>query len=221
VPITFAGQSGTGGVVTNAAPGPVLAYNSTAGNTLIVAGQVESTTAITGITSITDDAGNAWQFSVTDSQDPPSVTAHTTYYFCTFVAWCIDAAPVTLVSVEDSTGITDNWLLSISEWRNISAADNGVALTGTNANPAGIVDLTYADDLVVGSLDSNVVPVGGLPPGWTSFSFARAYAGYGTPGVTGPYTARWRMASDTYTLAVMSFYSNGDVTPPRPGMRAF
>lgn len=226
MPIILVGQAGSGNISGTPfpAPGPTISYNSTTGNTLVVTGQVESDTALAGITSITDSAGNAWQYATSDNQDPPSVVAHASYYFCSFIGWSVGAQAVTSVTVEDGTGATDGWLVSLSEWNSISAPDNGVALSGTNANPQGIVSLTYPGDLIVGSIDSSAVTPSALPAGWTGFrgvGSPRVYAGYTVTPATGLYAARWTMASDTYTLALMSFYSTGNVMPPVPGMRRF
>ena len=225
--IVLAGEGGSGGSSGTpfSTPGPVIDYISTNGNTLIATGQIESSTgAITGITSISDSAGNQWQYSVVNSQFPPSVTADSSFYFCSFVGWCISALAITSVSLTGNVGNTSGWMVSISEWTGISAADDGVALTGTNANPSATVGLTYSGDLVVGSIDTQVGAPSALPPGWTGFGHVgspRVFAGYSVQGNPGFYTAQWAGTSTTYTLALMSFYSTGAVAAPSPAMRRF
>jgi len=226
MPIILAGQAGTDTTNLYPSPGPTISYSSVPGNTLIATGLVYTgAVAITGLASVTDSAGNSWQFSTVNSQDPPSVVASSGgNYWCTFVAWCTDAAAVTSVSLSAGVGFTNFWRVSLSEWRGISSPDNGVALAGTNANPTGVVSLSYPDDLVTGVLDPASVVPSSLPPGWMYFGLVggpSVYLGYDMPGVAGLYSAKWAMASDSYALAVMSFYSTGHVAPPPAGMRAF
>lgn len=227
MPITLVGQAGTGGGSGTPfpTPGPTISYNSVTGNTLVVTGQFEATQAITGITSVSDSAGNTWQFSTTNNQDPPSVTTSAAgTYFCSFVGWCVGASAVTSVSLTGNVGNTSGWLVSLSEWNSVSSPDTGVALTGTNANPQATTTLTFPGDLIVGCLDSSSKVPSALPSGWTGFrdvGSPRVFAGYTVTNASGFYTAQWRMVSDTYTIAVMSFYSTGVVMPPPTSMRAF
>ena len=225
--ITLVGQAGTGGDPFFSSPGPVISYSSVNGNTLVVTGQMATTgtsPGISGITSISDSAGNDWQYATSSNQNPPSVVTETSYWFCSFVGWCLDAAAVTSVTLTGDVGNTALWIVSVSEWHGIAAADSGVALTGTNANPSGTVDLAYPGELVVGSLDSSSVNPSALPSGWTAFGYLPpppTLIGYAIAGTSGYYMSEWAMASDTYTLALMSFSSTGATAPPVPSMRAF
>lgn len=225
--IVLVGQGGTGSSSGGSypSPGPAISYHSVNGNTLIVSGGIDvHSGSVTGITSITDSAGNAWQYATSNNQNPPSAVADTSYYFCSYIGWCIDAMAVTSVTVTGDVGNSADWLIAVSEWNGISAADEGLAVTGTNANPSGTLDLSYPGDLVVGAFDSSVNAPTALPRGWTGFrdiGSPAVYGGYAIAASAGFYTAAWTMLSDTYTLALMSFYSTGATAPPPPGMRAF
>jgi hypothetical protein len=209
--IALVGQAGvTGSSI--ASPGPAVSYTSTAGNTLIVTGLVYAgATTITGITSISDSAGNTWHFSTSNSNNPASAAEGTSGNFlCCFTGWSISAAAVTSVSIHDGTGNSDFWRLAVSEWSGIGAADAGAAATGTAGNPSVTLSLSNAGDLMVGSADSAVANMTALPAGWTALSGAGAannYVGYDLPGSSGSMSPTWTTSDVTkdWAEAVMAF----------------
>lgn len=224
--ILLAGDAGTGGAGVYASPGPVISYNSKAGNTLIVTGSLTTTAAITGITSITDSAGNAWSYSTVNDLNPPSVVnVITGGYICGFIGWALDTQPVTSVTITGAAGTASTWRVSLSEWYAVSRAGmTSDAAAATGANPQATLDVLLPDDVLTGVVVSQSDVPSALPAGWLPLSGAgggSTYIGYATPDLTGLYQPEWTMASDAYAFAVMTFRSTGATSVPSPSMRAF
>ena len=149
--------------IAQAAPGPVVPYTSAGGTTLIAVIIDSSPQALGGIASITDSAGNIWQCSTSGSQKPPSATASggvvdgVTLFgnWAVTVAWCINAAAITSVTVKDATG-----------W--------SAAATATGTTTQFIVPTSAAAAIKVNDIFSDLGPGQVLPADYT-------VTGFGTP----------------------------------------
>lgn len=183
---------------TAAAPGPTVSYTSAGGTALIAAGYVDQGTnsiafdATHGLTSVTDTAGNIWQFSVANSQEPPAIYgsfgAGAVRKTVAFAAWCLDAAPVTSVTFSDVGGGTDTWNISLTEWSNVAWPDFGYAGGSGFSTPTGATASTRVStpkDLVVGVLATDAGTITAAPPGTADL-----------PGKvsTGAYSMRYALA---------------------------
>lgn len=211
--ITLVGQTGVDGQ-SEASPGPSIAYSSAGGtNTLILTGLVYAgSTAINGITAVTDSADNTWHFSTSNTNNPPSAAEGTSgNWICTFVAWCIGAAAVTSVSVHDGTGHSDFWRLALSEWSGIASADTGAAATGTGSSPGVSLTLANAGDLVVGTANTASGSLNSQPAGWTQFTGSGgAYCAWDLPGSAGSISPAWTLGgSADWAAAIMAFSPPG------------
>ena len=132
------------------------------GNTLIVTG----CTLFTTLTSITDSAGNTWQYSTSASQNPPWQFFSSDV--ATFVAWCINANPVTSVTIT-SNGASAYSSLSVSEWSGIGSEDTGVGnavTSAANGNPVSpTITLAGTGELIVGAANADGNGIGTVPSG--------------------------------------------------------
>jgi hypothetical protein len=186
------------------------------GGTLILEGcWFDASNTSLGLTGVTDDAGNTWHFSATntssDVQDPPSsYTFDAGGSFGNFIAWCINATPITQVQMHSNTGIF--WHANVSEWTGIGSdgpgasghgAGNGVAL----ASPS--VTLADTGDLVIGGTDAKLGITGGASgaSNFTNDPGAAGYLVFEAPGTTGPFQFSWPDAhvGDPYSTAVKVF----------------
>src|SRR3974390_643205 len=185
--ISLAGQTGiTGGNGTSPA---TLTYSSTAGNTLILAGHLydNNNGQYVAPVSITDSTGgtNVWQVSVNaantalTAQTPPlcslaDPTDGGTAHMSDWVAWCVNAAHVTSVTVAWAGGVSTLERLTLSEWSGIAQFDNSWA-SGTTVTPGntitGSLQLNTTGELVIAAVD-----VGGAPSGITVVFYKDAYA---------------------------------------------
>ena len=197
---------------TVASPGPTISYSSTAGNTLILSGYVETgSTAVSGISSITDSAGNPWQYSTSNAQNPPSQASSSggTHY-AAFVAWCIGAAAITSVTVHDSTGHSDFWNVFVSEWAGITAARTGAAAAGSATDPSTPALSPGSGDLIIVAQDSVAGVTLGPSQALAEFGDDAANT-YGTAWVFAPWVVppyEWGFSSSgtaDYAFAVMAF----------------
>lgn len=192
-----------------ASPGPTISHTSAGGNWLIVAGLVfTSTTSISGITSISDSAGNTWHFATGNSQSPPSQAGSGGGdFYCVFVGWTSqDVGAVTSVTIHDGTGNSDFWRVALMEFSGIVQADSGAAtFQAAAANPTATVGVTNSGDLVIGVADSRQGNITALPAGWTALPGGQVFIGDDFPGAAGPLSPAWTMASSDYAVALMSF----------------
>lgn len=229
--ISLVGQTGQAGGVNNSPD--IISYSSTGGNTLIITGHLFDNTnnAFVVPTSITDSAGNFWRFSTNGgaqatltAQTPPicsltdpsdAVNAHQSNW----VAWSVNAAAVTSVTLNWGGGVSTWRRYALSEWSGISYFDNSWAggnSGGASSVISGPVMMNNVGELVVGVLDFGGGGTESLPPGWTALTGAGAVGdnGYFLPGGVGTYTPVWSntiSASWTGALAVFS-----PVPPPYP-----
>jgi hypothetical protein len=141
-----------------ASPGPTISYTSQAGSTLVLAGYIKATASgglstSSGLTSITDSTAgaNTWIFSSKNSQFPPSVYLGNSNGYVVFIAWCINAQPVTSVTLTDSTGHADTWEVALGEWSNLAWPDYGIAALGygTSGINMATVQCSTPQDMVV------------------------------------------------------------------------
>jgi hypothetical protein len=156
-----------------AAPGPTVTYSSTAGNMLVAVGQIANgsgqsgpaLSATSGLTGITDTAGNHWMFSPVNSQNPPSTFNAASPGLVTFIAWCINAAAVTSVSFADAPLGTDVWDVCLSEWAGAVNPDWGLAAAaaGGSTFPGGSRVSTSQDLVIAGLFTTGTVAT--TPPG--------------------------------------------------------
>jgi hypothetical protein len=175
-----------------ASPGPTVTYSSTAGSTLIAAGSVvpASWGSFTGfgLNSVTDTAGNVWQFSLAPSQDPPAGYAVGGLKYATFVAWCVNAAAVTSVSFANVTGGSDTWNLVLAEFGNVAGPGWGATAAAANspgvATPKTSVHVSTPDDLVVGVVFSHNGAMTAEPSNATAFTGVTGIAYATGPAVT-------------------------------------
>jgi hypothetical protein len=136
---------------------------TSAGSTLLVAiGQLYAGSGPNcWPTSVTDTAGNDWQFSTSLSESPPSasVPGQTPVLF---ISWAIDAVAVTSITF----GSTDAVFMSInvSEWPGSwSVSDAGYLQNSTNAELTAPALAVPANALVIGGVYPS--SGGGLSPG--------------------------------------------------------
>lgn len=163
-------------------PGPTVSITSAAapGNSTLVAWGSVYASASGGLSSssgvsITDDASNPWVFSAVDSQFPPSIYTPGGQGYVTFVAWCINAAPVTSVTFSDSTGHTDNWNVCVIELINGAWPDGTVAVNTpagvTSSTATGTVTCTTPQDAVfAAAYSSSGNPTGFSASGVSSYA---------------------------------------------------
>lgn len=165
-----------------ASPGPTISYTSQAagGTTLVLAGYIKATasgglSATSGLTSVTDSTSgaNTWIFSPANSQFPPSAYIGSSNGYVAFIAWCINAKPVTSVTLADSTGHADTWEVALGEWPNIAWPDYGVAALGYGAsgvNPATVKCSTPQDIVVAVEANNGDTAPTTSPSGIIGFS---------------------------------------------------
>jgi hypothetical protein len=195
-------------------------YNSTAGNTLIAIFYIYYTgnSFPSSFGNVEDSAGNTWTFSTTASQNPPAAVMDSPSeaggWFGPAIAWCINAAAVTTISLLPNTDIGVNAYFQrgiIMEFSGIGSADNGAAATGNQADDisAPAITLGNSGDLVVGFIGCAETNPTALPNGWTSID--DNFCGYGLPGVSGSYVPTWTASSSgqDYAVVAMSFKPAG------------
>lgn len=188
-------------------------YSSTAGNTLIITGDIFDA-SLSGVTisSITDTAGNTWHFSTSNSTKPPYADeAPAGETLVTFIAWTINAKAITSVSVTLSANCFAN--IDISEWSGIGYADVGAishvssGATGTTI-PSGSLTCSTTGELVIGCMDSSGAAAVTAPAGTTKLPNA-------SPNAFFPYelsqsgTVSWNWGCSAnpgdYTSVLMAF----------------
>jgi len=213
--IAHVGDINTDGTV--ASPGPTLTYSSTGGNTLVAAGVVfTGTTSVTGITSVTDSAGNTWTVATANSQNPPSVRGTDgTNFYVVFIAYVLGASAVTSVTVSDGTGHSDFWNVQVSEWSGVNSAEQASAASGTGANPSLTWTIGNAGDLVIAYMDSSAGSPS-FPANLTHYGSnpGNIFGGYAFPGATGSFSAAWTMASSDYGIAGLVLSPAGGTSAP-------
>jgi hypothetical protein len=117
-----------------------VTITTTAGNTLvacIVAFSYSDATAL-AISSVTDSAGNIWHYSTApSSQSPPANgswdSAGGGYYGFAAIAYCVNAAAVTSVTVTLNADASDSLCVDVQEYSFLGphAAIDGAASAGT------------------------------------------------------------------------------------------
>ena len=232
----------------------VASYTSAAGNTLIITGHLYdfNTGDFVAPTGITDTAGNTWQISTSSAQVPVTIQTPPlcsiadpsdggSAHMANWVAWCVNAAAITSVTVSWEGGISTWTRLSISEWSGIVQFSNswagGSTSTASSSVTTGPVNLPATGMLVVGALDFGGVGTETLPSGWTPFG-SQPNLGYylppssvGTsysPVFTNTVTASWvaalavfspvALSSNTGTQAVRSKLPRGPYVLGNPGL---
>jgi hypothetical protein len=199
MPITLVGQAGVGGQTTTSPQ--TITYSSAAGNTLIaVCYLFNNSTGAAGLTSVTDSAGNTWQFSTATSSNPPFQQAATNSVLCATVAWCIGAAAVTSITVtrSDPAG-TMFWRVAVAEYAGILALDTAGGNTTGTASAASVsttLTLASAGDLVVcagGFVNGNIT----APPALAPLPAGGNDCAGGFPAAAGSYTATWTTSSSS------------------------
>ncbi|HEV2412220.1 MAG TPA: hypothetical protein VGS28_00235 [Candidatus Saccharimonadales bacterium] len=190
----------------------VISYTSTAGNTLIFSGFLYySTASVPAVGTISDSAGNTWNYSTSNSQYPPFAGESANGGGCTvFIAWSLSAKPITSLTLTTTNG--SPWTrVVISEWTGIAAFDSSASAFSTVNQISGSVttNLSMSGDLIVGAFETTVGSTSfSQPTGWTDFTASGAVNNnsYDLPGVVGPYTATITMnqASD-WAFVVAAF----------------
>lgn len=210
--IAFVGQAGIGGASLTSPQ--TVTYSSTAGNTLVVTGHFFNSSSGSDFpVSVTDTAGNIWQVSTGNAQNPPTQQQSSGASVETnFIAWCVGAAAVTSVTVARQDTGSNWWRLAVSEWSGVVRFDNSWAGTAASSTTftMGPVNLSTSGELVIGVADG---PVGSgsltIPTSWTTFTSQGANdSGYYLAGsTTGSYSPVWTTSvADLWagTLAVFS-----------------
>ena len=216
-----------------APPGPAITYNGMdAGSTMVVMGVilagapgVLSTSSM--ITSITDAAGNAWQYStaattaLTDGTPPAAYSAPIDDGAVAFVAWCAGGLNPGSIQFEDATGATDYWYLLIIEVSGVLSPNLGRAATGTSATPSLSVPLGNYGDLTCAAGTC----AGGFtvqPPGMTYTNVGINFVSldYDVTGASMGTAAWTQPSSQAYAATMMSFNAVPEYppVPPLPGM---
>ena len=216
--ITLIGQAGIAGAF-HTSP-QVITYSSATTDTLIITGHFANFAGAPDFpVSITDTASNTWRVSTSNAQNPPTQQISEAGQFGTdFVAWCVNAAGVTSVTVarQDSDGANSWWRIALSEWSGITQFSNSWAGTGASSTSftSGPVTLDNGSELVVGAADS-FSGAQTIPSGWTGFtSMGDADNGYYLPGTTGSYSPVWATTvADVWTGALAVFSGPQAATP--------
>lgn len=152
--IAYVGDKGNAATTTALS----ISYSSTGGNTLIVAGTwYDSLGVTTGITSITDSAGNTWHYSTSDASNPPAQhNVVSGQIIGTFIGWCIGASAVTTVTVTLPNSVFVHF--DVSEWSGINNEDTGGttgSITGgTGTIPGASLTCAGTGELLIGSTNS-------------------------------------------------------------------
>lgn len=179
---------------------------TTNGNLLVVTGYYYDSTAVS--LTITDTATNTWTIGNTmvQAQNPP-VGLDTGDAFSAFVAWVLNAAPVTSVTVGTSGSSVFGCVFTLSEWsgltsRTDSSAANGAS--GIELQPAALT-LATSSDVVIGAgrqqfgAGSPVAPLTGFS------SDTSGVTAYAQPGSAGTYTPDWGSTSHGWAAAAAAF----------------
>jgi hypothetical protein len=192
---------------------------STAGNTLVAAGRcfTSGSTAMYPA-SVTDSAGNTWQFSSTAASSPPSADLEPGSHSGCFVAWCVAAASATSVTITFPAGgaYTE---CNVSEWAGITGVRSaGVTLNTAAAEVTAPALSAQAGDLAVGIAypASGANPIGGdgvaaitwYQPAGTDIitllgSDALNWVAYQTPYQAGTLSWDWGAATASAQAAVV------------------
>lgn len=196
-----------------------VSYTSKPGSTLVIAGYFYHPAQSSLPTSITDTAGNTWHVSISNATDPPTEEISIGGAFrTTFIAWCINAAPVTSITIarQDNDPTSSWWRFSLLELTGVAGLDTsnaGSDTSGTNSTfnlPS--ITLNHDQDWVVAiaanSSDSTETP----PSGWSGLTggFANWAAGAcDVPGVTGSFSPQWTAASAGEWTSVVAAFRPG------------
>lgn len=184
-----------------------LSYTSSGGNTLILTFGIYTPSTDVNLLSVTDSASNTWQYSTANASNPAyaHIQASTGAYITSFVAWSMNAAAVTSVTIT-ATGTTD-WQGALSEWSGVMSVESGAESANastTTAITSPSVTLGNAGDLVVAHAEND----GGLTS-TTATDFGNGQdppgACYSLPGATGPFTITWGNNGHGAAVAVMVF----------------
>ena len=198
-------------------------YTSAGGNTLILSGAwFTGATVNTGISGISDSAGNTWHYSTSDAASPPSQhNLISGNYYGSFVGWAIQASAVTTVTV--NVGANGFFHMILSEWSGINSADTGGVTSGSSTAgtiPGASIILGDAGDLVIGNTDANGGGPTGPPFGSTQFpSDLSDFNAYELPGAPGAFSFPWPASSSTdYTTATQAFSVVSPSPPAAPSV---
>ena len=193
---------------------------TTAGNTLIVTGSISVIQSGADSLNVTDSAGNTWTIGTTNipGQDPP-VAWDSSNTFGAFVAWCINAAAVTTVTVTSSAGPFEYYALdaTLSEWAGLTRLASSSAATGaTGTIEPPAVTLAASSDVVAAAacelFTSTLSPGAGL----TQFSSdSTGNTAYAQPGAPGSFQPQWGTSSHPWAAAAAVFTS----VPPAAGTK--
>jgi hypothetical protein len=196
------------------------------GSSMIVLGVVFALTAgalttSSGVTSVTDNTGAPWEFSPANSQFPPSVYSSAFGGLVTFVAWRVNAAQVTSVTLQTAQSGND-WCIVVLETAGVLVANAGTTAAGTGTACTGRVPLANAGDLTVAAAAIGTTEFfTTTPPGMVSvYSDDGMSFCYDVTGASGG-TAAWTMTSQQYALAAASFSAapTYPAVPPPPVMQ--
>ena len=147
----------------------------------------------THISSITDTAGNTWNYSTSpQSQNPPAAWSYSpsdAFSGFTAIAWCLNASAVTNVTVT-LPGSADYIEAGISEF---SGVPLGTVVSGSAASSVLATNVTsYAPPALTTSVTTLSVAVAtsgigwtGVTAGWTRVSYSDALAAYNTAASAG------------------------------------
>ena len=171
-------------------------------------------TACAGIESVSDSAGNTWEFSAVDSQEPPAAHVTTPDYQGAFIAWCVSGpggggATVTPgnVTVSMPPGITGAFIRGdISSWTDFVDIDTASAASGTVSGNITLpsIDLTYggSSEVVLGVCDPTD-SISGVPSGSTQLAGV-PYFCYQQPSSSGSFTFTWPASGSQSYAAVQA-----------------
>jgi len=198
---------GDGSVEATSAATATATYSSTTGNTLIayISAYVDSDTLLS-IDSITDTAGNTWQYSTLPaSQSPPANGGYDTgdgYYGFAAVAYCIGATAVTSV-----TALLNNtcvvFYLGVTEFSGISSS---ATIDGSASAQVLASDTSYTTPAAATAATADaVVAVLAYGTGFTSVAAGSGSATYTLVemgGVAAGKGAAWGISSTAANQSV-------------------
>ena len=203
--VTHAGSSGW----TSAASGTTVTatYASHAGGTLIalIAGTWGSSQTST-LSSVTDDAGNNWTFY-------GATGAVSTNYGAAYVAYCINASPVTYVTATWTTAINNAAGIDVEEFADLPAGAVLDGLVTDSLNRSGVNSYTTPPITTTGSRDIIGVALAGFGgwANWTPGTFVNPWTAW---QIAGPGTRSYSLTGSNNDAFAYAALALGGVSPP-------
>jgi hypothetical protein len=183
------------------------------GGTILVAvcnASLSSSTYSSGM-AVTDSGGNTWQISSGQATSPPTIWSSSGIEpVLTYIAWCVNANPVTSVTLKVPSSLSTNFFNQalVAEFANVEAFDTANTISGASGSNVACAPLTLSavNELIIvaGECASEVH---GAPTGFTEIN--TTYGGtvsYGL-GQSGSFAGKFPHGNsgDIYVAASVAF----------------